>query len=415
MPEFSDRPCQPLRLLPLIFSFGLLFMPASAKAVTPDAEGAVCVSPGHWKSPADGSQIKQTLLLDEMAKRPVVLLGEAHTSAEHHRWQLHTLAGLYGRNPNMVLGFEAFPRAVQPVLDRWIRGELSEKKFLELSRWNDVWRYDPDLYMPLFHFARMHRIPMRALNVERDLIRAVSQDGWASVDSAKREGVGDPLAPSRAYRESLKEVFGLHGDEKESAKPSQIDEKRFDNFVEIQTLWDRAMAEEIANVRTAGGKPLVVAIVGRGHIEYGFGISHQLSDLGINNAAVLLPWDKDLPCEQLKTSNGLAVADAVFGIDAPQNPARPAQPMLGVQIENTDKGVRIIKVVEHSVAADAGLEGGDLIVHAAGMKISKTIELVTTIKSMTPGTWLPLGILRDGNALDILAKFPSHGQTPKQP
>lgn len=409
------HPCQAFAVLPLVFSLALLLVPGPVQAAGQDAAGPACVAAGQWQSPADGSRIRQEVLLDEMAARPVVLLGEAHTSAEHHRWQLHTLAALYARNPNMVLGFEAFPRAVQPVLDRWIRGELAEKKFLELSRWYDVWRYDPDLYMPLFHFARMHRIPMRALNVERDLIRNVSQNGWAAMDSAKREGVGDPLAPSTAYRESLKKVFGLHGDENESTEPTQIDEKRFASFVEIQTIWDRAMAEAIANVRTAGGKPLVVSIVGRGHVEYGFGISHQLSDLGINNAAVLLPWDKGLPCEQLKTSAGLAVADAVFGVDAPQNPSGPAHPMLGVQIENTDKGVRVIRVVDASLAAAAGIEGGDLIVHAAGVKVSKTIELVTTIKAMSPGTWLPLGILRDGKALDIIAKFPSQAEAPKQP
>jgi uncharacterized iron-regulated protein len=402
----------------LLALFALLLMQlGQAKAANQNDDHPVCVAPGHWQSPQHGSEIQHAALLDDMAKRPVVMLGESHTSAEHHRWQLQTLAGLYGRNPNMVLAFEAFPRAVQPVLDRWIRGELEEKKFLELSRWNEVWRYDPDIYMPLFHFARMHRIPMRALNVERDLIRAVRQQGWASIDANQREGVSDPLPPSKAYRDSLKMVFDLHGDEnnKEKTPPSTADKKRFESFIEVQTLWDRAMAEALAQVRMAGGEPLVVAIVGRGHLEYGFGIPHQLADLGINNPAVLLPWDKGLPCDQLKTSEGLAIADAVFGVDGPATASGPAHPMLGVQIEAGKKGIRVIKVVKNSVAATAGLEADDLIVQAAGMKMTKAVELVTTIRAMNPGTWLPLVIRRDGNRLDVIAKFPIQTISPKHP
>ena len=59
---------------------------------------------------------------------------------------------------------------------------------------------------------------------------------------------------------------------------------------------------------------LVVGIVGKGHAEYGDGIPHQLADLGIANAAVLLPWDTNRPCEELALKNGPAVAEAVFGL-----------------------------------------------------------------------------------------------------
>ncbi len=411
MSLFPNRLVPPLKWLMFVLTGVVLSLPALAQA-----EQQACVATGHWQSPRDGSTINQGKLLDDMAKRPIVLLGEAHTSDEHHRWQLHTLAALYGRNPNMVLGFEAFPRAVQPILDRWIRGELSEKEFIDLSRWNDTWRYDPGLYMPLFHFARMHRIPMRALNVERSLIGAVSKDGWASIDSARREGVSDPKAPSKAYRESLTKVFAMHGEDKQEKQPepalSKADAERLARFIEVQTIWDRAMAEALAQVRTAGGKPLVVAIVGRGHVEYGFGIPHQLADLGIDNTAVLLPWDKGQPCELLKTADDLTIAEAVFGVDEPAASASPAPPMLGVQIENTDKGVRVVKVVGGSVAAAAGLQAGDIVAEAGAVKMTKTMELVSTIHAISPGSWLPLVILRDGKALEVIAKFPHQPHQP---
>jgi len=393
------------RLIAFVFLLWMTSIPTHSDAGT---FPPTCVPVGHWHVPGDGSDITETRLLDDLQKRPVVMLGETHTSAEHHRWQLHMMSALYGRNPNMVIGFEAFPRSLQPILDRWTRGELSKDKFIELSRWNEVWRYDPALYMPLFDFARMHRIPMRALNVEHSLIREISRNGWASITLDQRRGITTPRPPSKGYTQSLTDIFAMHGNkDNEDAAPSDARKKKLASFIEVQTIWDRAMAEAIVQVRTAGGNPLVVAIVGRGHVAYGYGISHQLADLGISNGAVLLPWDKGLACAELRTSDGFPVAHAVFGVHERQEPKKPHRPLLGVQIKTAANGVSIINVVDGSAAESAGLQKDDLIIQAAGTKTSKSEELVTIIRRQAPGTWLPLRIVRNGKELDMIAKFPT--------
>jgi uncharacterized iron-regulated protein len=403
----------PSRLIAFVLLLCMTSIPAPSDA---GKSPPTCVLVGHWQVPSDGSEITETRLLDDLQNRPVVMLGETHTSAEHHRWQLHVLSALYGRNPNMVIGFEAFPRTLQPILDRWTRGELSKDKFIELTRWNEVWRYDPALYMPLFNFARMHRIPIRALNVEHSLIREISSNGWASIATDQRHGITTPRPPSKGYTQSLTDIFAMHGNKaKKDAVPSEVDKKKLASFIEVQTFWDRAMAEAIAQVRTAGGNPLVVAIVGRGHVEYGYGISHQLADLGISNGAVLLPWDKELACDELKTSEGFPVAHAVFGVDELPEPEKPHRHLLGVQIKTSANGVSIIKVVDGSVAASAGLQKDDLILQAAGAKTSKSKELVAIVRSQAPGTWLPLRILRDGKELDVIAKFPTLSENKSHP
>lgn len=61
--------------------------------------------------------------------KSVVLLGETHINPEHHRWQLQMLATLYAARPDMVIGFEMFPRRVQKILDQWVAGELTESEF----------------------------------------------------------------------------------------------------------------------------------------------------------------------------------------------------------------------------------------------------------------------------------------------
>ncbi len=389
--------------------FALLIAAQTARA---EGDGA-CVSQGQWMEPVGKRPLPYGDVIAQMARRPVVLLGETHTSAENHRWQLQVLSALYGRNVNMVLGFESFPRSVQPVLDRWTRGELSEKKFLEDSRWDEVWTFNPNLYMPLFHFARMHRIPMIALNVERELVSAVRKKGWKGIPGKDREGVADPAAPSTAYLKELAEVFALHAKmpgQKNKGKdvpaPVKLDDPEFLRFVDAQLLWDRAMAEKLAEARLAGGNPLVVGIVGSGHLEYGYGITRQLADLGVAKAAVLLPWSVGRPCSDLTSKEGVAVAGAVFGVKEPTREPEPEKPRLGVIINDAAGGVRIDRVAPGSVAGAAGLKKGDVVFKAAGISTKKTGDLIAVIKKQAPGTWLPLGVTRGGKTLDIIARFP---------
>lgn len=40
-------------------------------------------------------------------------------------------------------------------------------------------------------------------------------------------------------------------------------------------------------------KPVVIGIIGCGHLEYGQGTPYQLSDLGISDTAVLLTSDEE--------------------------------------------------------------------------------------------------------------------------
>jgi uncharacterized iron-regulated protein len=225
---------------------------------------------GNWIHTASGERRHDAIAT--LAQRGVLLLGETHDDAEHHRWQLHTIAALFSHQPDLVLGFEMFPRRVQPVLDRWSRGELNETAFLREVDWPQIWGANADLYLPLFHFVRMHRLPMLALNIDRAANRRVAAQGLARVPSAEREGVGDPAPASSSYRARLFDAFKKHPSSREEARP---DSDQFARFVEAQLLWDRAMAEAIAGTRRDGRRPLVVGIVGSGHVEYGHSsVSH---------------------------------------------------------------------------------------------------------------------------------------------
>lgn len=58
--------------------------------------------------------------------------------------------------------------------------------------------------------------------------------------------------------------------------------------------WDRAFACNIAKALENPAIGLVIGIIGKGHLEYGYGTPAQLQDLGIDKQAVLLTTDDPL-------------------------------------------------------------------------------------------------------------------------
>ncbi|MBM3356466.1 MAG: PDZ domain-containing protein [Betaproteobacteria bacterium] len=383
----------------------LVFLAASSAAWAQAKPGekprADCVPVGGWVLPG-GARLPGAEVVARAAKRSVVLLGERHESAEHHRWQLQMLAALHAIRPEMAIGFEMFPRRVQKALDRWVAGELSEAEFLGASDWRNVWRMDPNLYLPLFHFARMNRIPMVALNIDDRLRREAAARGFDAVPEGEREGVTRPAAPSTAYLDYLLPVYREH--EREGSKKPEAgrDDPDFRRFVESQQLWDRAMAQRLHAALARPGRPLVVGIMGGGHIVHGYGVPHQLKDLGVTDVATLLPWDRDRECRELVAG----IADAVFGVAAPVSPARPRQ-RLGIRIELAQDSVRIVEVQKGSIAEAAGIRDGDVITEIAGLAVKRMTDVSDAVQRQAPGTWLPLKVRRQDATVEITAKFPA--------
>jgi uncharacterized iron-regulated protein len=400
-----------LRITAATVAVGAIGIAALAAGGTRGAGAAAsaqsCLDPAAWTMLDSGQPRRAGIsaVLAETAKKDVVLLGEQHDEDNDHRWQLQVLAALHAQRPDMIIGFEMFPRRAQPVLDNWVAGNLTVKQLLDESQWDSVWKFPPELYLPLFQFARINRIPMVALNVDRKLTRTIAEKGWDAVPTAEREGVGRAAPASRAYRDHLFEVYGEHSTPhgKNGAKAQKTD-SAFGRFVESQTAWDRAMAEALARYAlpgTADARPLVVGIMGSGHIRFGHGVPHQLRDLGVKNVGTLLPVPFDFDCKELRPG----LADAVFALPQPAK-ARPEPPRLGVRLEETGSAVRIVAVTSGSLAETTGLKAGDQIVAVAGQPVDSMLRAITTVRLQPAGTWLPMRVKRGDDTLDLIVKFP---------
>ena len=140
-----------------------------------------------------------------------------------------------------------------------------------------------------------------------------------------------------------------------------------------------------ALTKSAGSeKPLVVGVMGTGHVLHGFGVTHQLYDLGVKNVAALLPWDSDKSCKHLVKG----VADAVFGVLPHASESfRPQFQRLGIRYEMARGGAVVLQVEKNSIAEAAKLQDSDLILEMAGVPLKNIEDVINivNVKHREPG------------------------------
>lgn len=402
-------PAKTLYIACLLLATGVAVAGLANRKASPERPlPAYCQAGGNWLALGDKPPVPTSItdVVASAASRDVVLLGEQHDQEDHHRWQLQMLAALYAQRPNMVIGFEMFPRRVQPALDQWIAGTLTAQEFLKQAEWDKVWSFPPQLYMPLFEFARINKIPMRALNVDRSLTRMIADKGWDQVPESAREGISRPAPALPEYLDFLRNIHQLHlANSGATADPtSASSDADFKAFVDGQLTWDRAMAQALneALVDSRRYQPaLVVGIMGSGHVRYGHGVPHQLADLGTTKVASLLPVAPGAECQALEPG----LASAVYVI--PERPLPPDEPpRLGVALAETAQGLTINAVSAGSLAEKTGLRAGDRILEIAGRPPTGSGDAAASIRRQPPGTWLPLRIDRGAEQLDLVVRFP---------
>ena len=258
---------------------------------------------GTWINPQNGKILEKEELQDKIQSNRVILLGETHTNMEIHRWQLAVLSSICSYSTKISVGFEMFPSRLNSILAEWTEGQILEKKeFLEKVEWDFVWKYDPNLYFPLFDFCRQNEIPMLGLNCRRELVSEVGKLGWDNIPTEQREGLTPSKPALLGYIDYLTRITNQGG------MPTKIPAER---FVRAQQTWDRAFACNIAARIEEDPAQKIVGIIGRGHLEYGYGTPYQLKDLGVQDVLVLLPTEKS----EFTLKEVQGISDGIFRID----------------------------------------------------------------------------------------------------
>jgi uncharacterized iron-regulated protein len=199
-----------------------------------------------------------------------VLLGESHDNPHHHRMQVEVILALLERGRDVVVGLEMFTRPAQPKLAPWTLGWWTEEEFIERSGWRTEWGFDFALYRPVFEAVRDHRLPMVALNVPRDWVRAVGRGGPEALTEEQRRELPDLYLGNAEHRKVFEALIGGH--------PLAGDRGR--NMYAAQVLWDEAMADTALRYfdrRAEGPRTVMVILAGSGHAMYRQGIDWRIT------------------------------------------------------------------------------------------------------------------------------------------
>jgi S1-C subfamily serine protease len=117
-----------------------------------------------------------------------------------------------------------------------------------------------------------------------------------------------------------------------------------------------------------------VALIGRGHVSYRFGVPQRTARRVDHSYKIVLPMPIDSP-ESLANAR---MADYVWVTRPPEQPRRGR---LGVMVRalGSGKGVEVLAVAPESPAEQGGLQAGDVIVTVNGVEIQEIEDLHETI------------------------------------
>ncbi len=324
---------------------------------------------------ADVKSLSQ--VIDSVRDKRIVYVGEGHTNYAHHAVQLEVIKGLLGKDRKIAIGMEMFQRPYQAVLDDYVNGAIDRKTFLKKTEYFTRWRFDYELYQPIIDYARENRIPVIALNVEREIVDLVSKNGIDALPADLKAKVPPDMDFSdEQYRERLKKVFEEH---------TSLQDRNFDFFYQSQILWDESMSRSIHEYLSRHPDYRMVVLAGSGHLMFGSGIPKRtFRRNGLSYAVILNDADLDKD-----------VADYVV-FPRHIEGSKPVRMM--VLLNEEKEKVTIIGFPENSISKKAGLEEKDIILVIDDVSITSIDDIKIYLLEKKKGDTIRVRVLRKTGA-----------------
>jgi uncharacterized iron-regulated protein len=317
-------------------------------------------------------------MLDRLAERRVVHVGEIHDRLDHHDNQLLIIRGLHERGVRLAIGVEWFQEPFQRHLDDFLAGRIDEREMLRRTGYYERWTFNYRLYRDILAFAKAQGIPVIALNAPGELVDAVSRNGIAGLSPAERALLPASIAPADPnYEKRLRTAFELHGG---------LPEERFQRFMEVQSVWDEFMASRAARFLTEHPDHSLVILAGSAHVLHDSAIPARLRRQVRTSQAVVVtkPFDP-LP--------GVAPDFIFVARDlALERPGRT-----GMSLRGEPDGVLVHEVKAGGAAERAGLRAGDRVLSIGDQPVTTLSDARLALMDGTPGQRLRVVIQRGGS------------------
>ena len=322
----------------------------------------------------------------KLAKHRVVFVGETHTAYADHLNQLKVIQKMHKKwGKSTSIGLEMVQQPYQAYLDDYIAGKISEREMLKGIEWYDRWVYDFRLYRPIFDYARKNKIPLRALNIPKELTRQITKVGIKGLSAKERKQL--PVFIDRSNKNYIKRITGVFAQHRSTRS------KGVAKFLDAQLAWDEGMAYAAARYLNKNPQKRMVVLAGGGHVIYGEGIPGRLDRmLGTKSVIVLNNADEVLTASQ-----------GDYLLDSPVQKL-PQIGRIGIAMEDTQAGVRVSMVSAKGAARKAGVMKGDIILNLKNkqfgeQQIQNTLDIRLFMEKTKPGDVIEITLLRKNKQL----------------
>jgi uncharacterized iron-regulated protein len=261
--------------LPVAFVLGGLFVWQS-----PQLAAESNLAQGYQEGQIWEAATGKVIAFEDFARRlsapNVIYIGEEHRNRSHIEAALKVLQSLSNENRRPILGLEMFSWDGQAGLDHYLSTpEMTMDTFLQEARWDQNWGGAYLDYQPLVGFARVHHLPVIALNPPRPMVREIAKNGF---EKARRQpamsqwGVADQeLVEDPGYRDKiLKQLRSCH---------EGLSDAAYQRMYEASVFRDEGMAkaivDQLRHLPNAAGP--IVSYTGGGHIQYGLPVPNRVT------------------------------------------------------------------------------------------------------------------------------------------
>jgi len=204
-------------------------------------------------------------IIADMTLADVLFFGEDHNDSIGHYLEAEIFKKLSSTYPNKTaLSLEMFHTDVQPEIDEYLAGLISEKNFIKEGR---AWGNYKD-YKPLIEYAKANNIKVIAANAATRYSNAVTMGGLKVLANFPKASFNFlPPAPidtaQGRYYEKFTETLGGH-----DMGPMKI--------YQTQNLWDATMAWSINKFLKSNKGIKVLQLNGRFHSDEKLGTVAKL-------------------------------------------------------------------------------------------------------------------------------------------
>ncbi|HHN67303.1 MAG TPA: hypothetical protein ENK15_04610 [Thermopetrobacter sp.] len=214
---------------------------------------------GRIHDTASGRAISRAGLERRLKAAPIVLLGETHDNADHHRIQaalLRAFAAAAPRPPAVV--FEMIAEDRQARLDALMKlPERTADHLFDAVNWDDSGWPARALYAPLMTAALDAGGPLIAAGAPRRSLRAITEKGEDAISPARRKALKLAPLPERQQAAMEREIVKAHCD--------MIPNSAARRMSVIQRLRDALLAAKLVRGWRAAGRAAL--ITGNGHVR----------------------------------------------------------------------------------------------------------------------------------------------------